>query len=71
MVENGISGFLVPVKSVKGLSDRLKPLVGDEALRARFGAQARAIAALDFSTTNVIEATFAVYTSLAGAPLRR
>ena len=37
-----MTGFLVQERDVGGLSDRLRSLLGDEALRKRMGAAARA-----------------------------
>lgn len=39
LVEDGVSGFLVPPSDVKGLGDRIETLLADGALRQRMGAQ--------------------------------
>ena len=39
LVEDGVSGFLVPPSDVEGLSDRIHQLLADESLRQRFGQQ--------------------------------
>jgi glycosyltransferase involved in cell wall biosynthesis len=41
LVEDGITGFLVPVGDVDALADRLGQLLGDEKLRVRVGQAAR------------------------------
>jgi len=41
VVEDGISGFIVPPGDTAALRDRLRRLLGDPALAARFGAAAR------------------------------
>jgi glycosyltransferase involved in cell wall biosynthesis len=44
IVEDGVSGFLVPPRDVAALADTVECLLGDRALRARFGERARAVA---------------------------
>ena len=41
IIEDGITGYLVPEHDVTALADRLRDLVGDGALRERLGAAAR------------------------------
>jgi glycosyltransferase involved in cell wall biosynthesis len=43
-VEDGVSGYIVPVRDVDGLSDRVKRLLNDPSLRKRMGAAAREVA---------------------------
>lgn len=64
VVEEGESGFLVPVQSIVPLAERLGQLVGDAALRARFGQRAREIAVDGFSMERVVGETLGVYAGL-------
>ena len=43
IIRHGEDGFLVPVGDVAGMADRLAELMGDDDLRARFGARAREV----------------------------
>ena len=43
-VEDGVSGYIVPVRDVDGLSDRVGRLLNDPSLRKRMGAAAREVA---------------------------
>lgn len=49
LVEDGVSGYLVPPGNVEALSVRLRDLLGDAALRARMGAAGRAKVAAEFN----------------------
>jgi glycosyltransferase involved in cell wall biosynthesis len=49
MIEDGKTGFLVPVDDAAALANRVALLLGDEALRARMGQAARARAEARFS----------------------
>jgi glycosyltransferase involved in cell wall biosynthesis len=49
MIENGKTGFLVPVDDTDALVDRLALLLRNEALRAQMGQAARARAEARFS----------------------
>jgi len=42
VVEDGVEGFLVPIRDVDALVERLRQLARDPDLRARMGAAARA-----------------------------
>ncbi|MCG9884009.1 MAG: glycosyltransferase [Cyanobacteria bacterium] len=48
LVEDGVSGYLVPPSNVEQLGDRLKTLLLDGDLRRRFGAAGRAKVAAEF-----------------------
>ncbi|MFM7427773.1 MAG: glycosyltransferase [Elainella sp.] len=48
LVENGVSGYLVPPGNVALLADRIAQLLADPALRNRFGAAGRAKVAAEF-----------------------
>jgi glycosyltransferase involved in cell wall biosynthesis len=64
VVEDGESGFLVPVRAVEPLAEALERLVCNRGLRERLGARGRAIVEAGFSMERVVEATLAVYGSL-------
>jgi glycosyltransferase involved in cell wall biosynthesis len=49
LVEDGVSGFLVPPGDVAGLTERLQRLLGDPDLCARMGAAGRAKVAAEFA----------------------
>lgn len=61
VVEDGVNGILVAVKSEQALADALTLLVNDEALRAAMGAAGRRIAERRFSLRSVVDQTFDVY----------
>ena len=54
-IEDGGSGFIVPIGDVDGLAERLELLSGDEALRRRFGRRAREIYDEQFATNRILE----------------
>lgn len=60
-VDDGINGYLVPVKSVKELADALAKLIDSCDDRKKFGIASRKKAESDFSIENVIQKTFAIY----------
>lgn len=60
-VDDGINGYLVPVKSVKELADALAKLIDSSDDRKKFGIASRKKAESDFSIENVIQKTFAIY----------
>ncbi|MCC7410749.1 MAG: glycosyltransferase family 4 protein [Gammaproteobacteria bacterium] len=60
IVRAGENGCLVPPRDPGALADALATLVGDAALRRRYGARSRELAA-DFSLARVNAATLAVY----------
>jgi len=61
VVEDGESGYLVPVKSIGALAERLGELVADPELRWRFGARGREIVVEGFSMERVVGQTLGVY----------
>ncbi|WP_425956291.1 glycosyltransferase [Xylanimonas sp. McL0601] len=63
-IEDGSSGFIVPLGDVDGLAERLTVLAADAEVRARFGQRARAMFDERFSTTAVL----ARYQEVLGAP---
>jgi glycosyltransferase involved in cell wall biosynthesis len=66
VVEEGASGFLVPVRDVEALTRALAALVVDSALRESFGRRGREIVESGFSTVQVNRATLAVYEQVTG-----
>jgi glycosyltransferase involved in cell wall biosynthesis len=60
-VEDGVTGLLVPPGDVGALRAALERLLGDAALRARFGAAARERALREFSFGAATDALLAVY----------
>ena len=62
-IEEGRSGYLVPVGDAAALAERLATLLTDEPLRARMAAEARARAAR-FSLEEAVTATEALYDRL-------
>lgn len=57
----GETGLLVPVGDAAALAQALRTLIDDSALRARFGARGRILAAERFTLQAVIEATMRIY----------
>jgi D-inositol-3-phosphate glycosyltransferase len=65
LVEDGITGYHVPVDDPLALSQRISSLLGDKALRYRMGHDAFAFAK-KFSWENIVERVLQVYVELAG-----
>ncbi|HEY1856067.1 glycosyltransferase family 4 protein [Acidocella sp.] len=63
-VVDGETGFLVPPRDPAALAAALERLIGDAALRARFGAAARRRAELSFSDPIICAQTLSVYDAL-------
>lgn len=64
VVEEGASGFLVPVRDAEALARALAALVVDPARRHEFGRRGREIIENGFSSATVSRATLAVYDTL-------
>jgi glycosyltransferase involved in cell wall biosynthesis len=64
IVNDGISGFLVPVKDPVALAEAIRKLVFDPDLRQRMGAQGRKLVEDQFSEQIVVGKTLALYRSL-------
>jgi rhamnosyl/mannosyltransferase len=58
---DGVTGLVVPVGSVQALADALRRLLGDDALRARLGEQARKRALSQFTIPRMVDNVQAVY----------
>lgn len=63
-VDEGINGFLVPVKTSIELACAIEKLVLDSDLRIEYGKASRKKAEQEFSIENVINKTFSIYDSL-------
>lgn len=71
VVEPGETGLLCPPDDARALADALRPLVQDGALRARLGANARALIEARFSNSAVGQQLSALYSGLAARLGRR
>lgn len=60
-VDEGVNGYLVPLKSVKELADAIEKLILSSEDRRIFGIASRKKAEEEFSIKNVIERTFSIY----------
>lgn len=63
-VEDGVNGFLIPVRDSDALADKLRLLIEDGDLRRKMGKESRRIAERDFSLDNVIKKHLDAYESL-------
>jgi starch synthase len=61
IVEDGVTGFLVPPGDVFALRDRLSQLLGDPGLARRLGQRAREIVWQRFTWQAVAERCFEAY----------
>ena len=66
VVDDGINGFLVPVKDSEVLGQRIEQLCEDAGLRKEMGAKGREIIVDGFSSEIVVSRTMAVYEELLG-----
>lgn len=64
LVQDGVNGFLVPVKDAPALATALQRLIADRELRQVMGAAGRAIVLAEFDEEIVLEKTLAVYREL-------
>ena len=65
VVDDGVTGYLVPPRDPKAMATRIVHLLKDESLRARMGRAARERARERFTLERMIAGTAAVYRSLA------
>ena len=68
LVENGVSGFVVPPRDPAALRKAVRTLAQDAALRRRFGAAARDCIAGPFHFRHTVEKTLALYRRLLNSP---
>ena len=61
VVEDGINGYLIPIKDSITLADRLGKLFEDKELRMRMGLKSREFAERDFSIENVVSTHLEIY----------
>jgi glycosyltransferase involved in cell wall biosynthesis len=55
VVDDGVNGFLIPIKDSEALAEKLRILIEDKALRFRMGKAAREKAEREFAIEKVIE----------------
>lgn len=63
-VDDGVNGFLIPIKDVDALVDKLQLLISDADLRQKMGKAAREKAEQEFSLDVVIEKHLSIYKEL-------
>ncbi len=63
-VDDGVNGYLVPLKSTQELADAIEKLILSPENRNTFGIASRKKAEKDFSIENVIKKTFSIYNIL-------
>ena len=61
VVEDGVNGFLVPVKNVQALTKAMIHLIQDSALRERMGKAGRAKVEQEFEERSVIKTVMESY----------
>lgn len=69
-VEDGVNGFLIPVKNSDALAEKLKILIDDKDLRIRMGENSRKIAERDFDIKNVVKKHLEVYNRLINTDIK-
>src|SRR5439155_21790456 len=67
VVEDGVNGYLVPVRDPTALAAAIDPLVSDADARARFGAESRRRAVDRFDLAVIAERTRSIYLDLLAA----
>ncbi len=68
LVEDGVTGVLVPPRSPEALADAVAALLGDRKLARRLAAAARRRAEAAFTADAMVEGTLAAYRELARVP---
>lgn len=64
VVDNGVNGFLVPVRDSKALAEKLRILTEDKALRVKMGKAARAKAEREFDLEQVVKKHLEIYNKI-------
>ena len=64
VVDDGVNGFLVPVKDSEALAEKLRILIEDKSLRVRMGKAAREKAEREFAIGKVIEKHLEIYNNI-------
>ena len=67
VIQDGVSGLLVPPSDASALSNALIRLLLDADLRARIGAEARSLVEREWSSVRMITRTAAVYEEVLAA----
>ncbi len=60
-VDNGINGYIVPLKNAEVLAEKIKILISDPILRVQMGLQSREKMVNEMSLKKVVEQTFSFY----------
>ncbi len=68
LIENGVSGFVVPRGDTDAIAERLSALIGDPGLCARMGEAARAAAVRAFGLQRLVTESLAAYRSAGWRP---
>ncbi len=66
VVQDGITGYLVPVKNSQILAEKLKLILENKELRQKMGQAGRRLVETEFSSSRVIQETTKVYSSILG-----
>lgn len=61
VVEDGVNGYLIPVKDDEALADRLRKLIDSKELRMSMGRKSREFAERDFSIEKVVNTHMEIY----------
>ena len=64
VVEDGVNGYLVPVKDSVALAEKIKALIDNPELRVQMGLASRKVAEENFSIDTVINSHLAIYQEL-------
>jgi glycosyltransferase involved in cell wall biosynthesis len=64
VVDDGVDGFLVPIKDSKALAEKLRILIEDKDLRIKMGRAAREKAEREFNIEDVVKKHLDIYQSL-------
>jgi glycosyltransferase involved in cell wall biosynthesis len=64
LIEDGVTGYLVPAGDANAVADRIVRLLSEPGLAARMGEAARAHVVTEFSAERMVEKTVGVYTAL-------
>ena len=64
VVDDGVNGFLIPIKDSEALAEKLRILMTDKALRVRMGKAAREKAEREFAIGKVIEKHLEIYNNI-------
>ena len=64
VVQDGVNGFLVPIKNSKALASAILKLIKDKNLRARMGKESYKLALSKFSSRIIISQTMDIYNEM-------